>query len=164
MKHKRMNEKKKEEKLNTFGNKTKIDQNEIIFSPEKKMNEAFYLLDGFIEVINRETCVSRLVGPGEFFGDRSIFESDVIYAEALTPVHLIRIDGENFNRLLYSDANLAMDITASLSKHHLFLTNKQNVLSQVKELFSHMKKRYPIKFLLKSQKKKGRNGSVCCSN
>jgi CRP-like cAMP-binding protein len=135
-------------------------QGEIIYTPEQPANAAFHLSEGYVRLVNREQGIIRIIGPGEFFGDRSIFHSKNIYTEALTNIKYIRIDEPSFSQLMYSNARLAMDIVTSISRHYIYLNEKRSLLLLAKEFLIHMRRGHSVTPLFMNWKKK-KERSIC---
>ncbi|SDJ65375.1 Crp/Fnr family transcriptional regulator [Sediminibacillus albus] len=143
--------------LNSYGIQTGKTQNEIIYSHEQRTNSVFYITKGFVRLVNRDKCSTKIIGAGEFFGDRSIFYSKNMYAEALSEVEYIRIDDISFSRLMNSEPKLAVKMITSISKNYIYLTEQQNLFSVTKEYFLQRKKGYPRSYRIKKQER-----SICC--
>ncbi|MDF0727087.1 Crp/Fnr family transcriptional regulator [Cytobacillus sp. S13-E01] len=101
--------------LSKYGNTMQIGQKQIIYSPDKPTISAFYLMKGCVKIVNIQKGTSQVVNKGQFFGDRSIFYSKNIYAEALTDVEIVVINNDNFHKMIKQDVGLAFRITKELS-------------------------------------------------
>ncbi|MBM7573362.1 Crp/Fnr family transcriptional regulator [Aquibacillus albus] len=110
-------------------------QGETIYAPDQVESAAFYLADGYVKLFNQDKGTKKVIGPGAFFGDRSIFYSEDICATALTPIQYIRIEESSFKKLMYHNTKLAMNIITSLSTHVIYLSEKQTILSRIKQFF-----------------------------
>ncbi|MRH44512.1 cyclic nucleotide-binding domain-containing protein [Aquibacillus halophilus] len=144
--------------LEEYGIAVQKNQSERIYTPEQSTNAAFYLTEGFVRLVNQQNCITKVIGSREFFGDRSIFSSENIYAEALTNIKYVRIDESSYKRLMDDNVELTMDITSSISKHYAYLQKEQTLLSRSKELFGHMKRGHSLLPLLINWKK---DCSIC---
>ncbi|MDC3424101.1 cyclic nucleotide-binding domain-containing protein [Aquibacillus sp. 3ASR75-11] len=149
-------------RIDEYGIEGHLSKDEIIYSPAHPENATFYLKTGYVQLVNQEKCITRVVGPGEFFGDRSIFHSKKVYTQALSNIEYVRVDEQSFSQLMYSNVKLATDIITSLSKHSIFLNEKQNLFSLMKELYAHIKKGNSVKLLLMNWKK-NKVSSPCCN-
>ncbi|WP_226035291.1 cyclic nucleotide-binding domain-containing protein [Aquibacillus saliphilus] len=144
--------------LDGYGVEVKKLQNERIYTPEQVTNAAFYLKKGFVRLVNKQNCMTKIIGAGDFFGDRSIFFSEYMYAQALTSIEYMHIDELNFQRLMGSDVRLAMEINTNISKHYVYLQEKQNLFVRSKELFTHIKRDHSLIPLLFNRKEES---SIC---
>jgi CRP-like cAMP-binding protein len=121
--------------LKRFGKTVHTHQNQKIYSPVKTADSIFYLTKGYVILSNQKTGESKVIGVGELFGDRSIFHSKDIYAEALTTIEYIQIDRKGYKRLFKFDTSLALNLMTNISKHFICKEQKQSRLLQIKEFF-----------------------------
>lgn len=147
----------KSDDLEKFGILVEKTQHERIYTPANVANATFYVKNGYVRLINQQKGISKIVGPGEFFGDRSMFYSKYICTEAITNVTYIQVDEPSFTRLMYNNTPLAFTIINSLSKHYIYLNEKKNLFSVWKEFFSHLRKGHSIKTFLYNWKIKKEN-------
>ncbi|WP_053219290.1 Crp/Fnr family transcriptional regulator [Virgibacillus senegalensis] len=148
---------KNHQTLMQYGEMGQAGESELIYSFDQPANAVFFLTKGFIRLVNRETCRSKIIGAGEFFGDRSVFLTKHLYVEAVTPVAFIRLDDTAYSKLVRNEPKLAVELISHMSKNHIYLTEKQSLLSETKELFSQVKKGYA-----KLHRFKKNDPSLCC--
>ncbi|WP_026570021.1 Crp/Fnr family transcriptional regulator [Sediminibacillus terrae] len=143
--------------LSVYGEIGRTGESQLIYSFEKPADAVFFVTSGFVRLFNKETCRTKIVGAGEFFGDRSVFFTKHIYVEAVTPVEYVRIDEKAYSRLMRHEPKLAVELITNISKNQLYLTEKQSLLSETKEMFSQMKKGYS-----KVHRLKKNDHQLCC--
>ncbi|WP_171038160.1 Crp/Fnr family transcriptional regulator [Aquibacillus sediminis] len=138
--------------LDHYGKPNTKLKGDVLYSPKHPKRAVFYLTDGYVRLVNQEQGVIKIVGPGEFFGDRGIFASDKIYTEAITDIKYICMDESVFRWLMYKDTKLALEITTSLSQHAIYLKQRPNLLTITKEIYSHMRKGHALKYFIVHQR------------
>ncbi|WP_407270919.1 Crp/Fnr family transcriptional regulator [Radiobacillus sp. PE A8.2] len=143
--------------LENYGITEQRSPQEIIYSADKQANSVFLLKKGCIRLVNEENGKTKIIKSGQFFGDRSIFYSKYMYAEALTAVQYIRIEDVNFRQLITNDAKLAFNIINSMSNTSIDLREDKKFSNQIKQF---IKTRSNIPFLGNKMK---RNDKCYCS-
>ncbi|QTM99758.1 cyclic nucleotide-binding domain-containing protein [Sediminibacillus dalangtanensis] len=130
------------ETLSAYGEIGEVGESQLIYSFEQPAHAVYFITSGFVRLFNKETCRTKIIGAGEFFGDRSVFFTKHMYVESVTPVVFVRVDEESYSRLMKHEPKLAVELITHISKNHIYLTEKQSLLSETKELFSQLKKGY----------------------
>ena len=124
--------------LSKYGNTMQIRQKQIIYSPDKPTISAFYLMKGCVRIVNIQKGTSKVVNKGQFFGDRSIFYSKNIYAEALTDVEIVVINNDDFHKMIKQDVGLAFRITKDLSnmlgRNDRTISKMDNYITKLKNI------------------------------
>jgi CRP-like cAMP-binding protein len=86
-----------------------------------------------VKLFDQKAGKSKVVGAGELFGDRSIFQSNSINAEALTDIEYVQIDHTSYERLRQYNAGLALEVVSNISKHFICKEQKQSKLERIKQ-------------------------------
>ncbi|WP_077622689.1 Crp/Fnr family transcriptional regulator [Sediminibacillus massiliensis] len=148
--------------LSKYGQDGQKRKGEILYASNRPENAVFYLKEGLVRLVNSDNCMVKIISPGEFFGDRSIYYSEKIYAEALSTIKFTRIDENNFDLLRKNNAKLTTEIMTSLSRHSMYLQRKQSLLTLAKESYLQIKKGNSLKLLFNGKRNKD-SACMCCS-
>ncbi|WP_163539817.1 Crp/Fnr family transcriptional regulator [Gracilibacillus sp. YIM 98692] len=147
--------------LQDYGMKVQEKQGHFVYHPKKTSNGVFYLTKGYVRLVNEKQHAIRIVSPGEFFGDRSTFYSENVYAETITSAEYLFIDDEQFKQLLYNESELAKIIMNDLTDHSRYLNNQRTIWGEVKELSHYLQKGYSVKSIIWKNKMKKKD-TLCC--
>ncbi|MCR4435668.1 MAG: DUF2225 domain-containing protein [Clostridiales bacterium] len=109
------------EKLRKIGRMRKYSENELIFKQGDSGSEMFIILSGRVGVYSNSPGDSPLkvseMGPGEFFGEMSVFENQPRSATAVTlqEAVVLSIERDNFLEFIAQQPSMAYKIMKSLS-------------------------------------------------
>lgn len=109
-------------KLERSGRKLKRNKGRFLIRPQHTNRDVYIIKSGCIAIYHEsEETPLAVLGADDVLGNRSIFVHQNLYAKAITNVELIQLDQASYRSLYLAYPELAIKLTAELSKLKLKL-------------------------------------------